>query len=289
MMKRSLILLLLTVFCVACAPEAGPPRTGDLSANDPGHVIGNLDFHHAMEGEGLLPRDVIIWTPPGYQSDTTRRYPVVYMHDGQNLFDPQTSYIGVEWAIDETVVRLVEEGAIEPLIVVGLVNTAERTADYSPGERGEAYMDFVVNTVKPMVDSNYRTLRGKRHTLTGGSSMGGLISCMLGWQYPDVFGAVMCFSPAFRVDGYDDWSLFFTESGGDKRDVFFYVYNGGVGLEQKLQPGIDYMFGFWEGSGYRWGEDFVFVKDPQAEHNEQAWAEWFPEALERSLEGASHR
>jgi predicted alpha/beta superfamily hydrolase len=288
-MKRLAISILLLTLFAACSVEDEQAKSGDLSGSDADFIVGELDIYPSMEGEGLLPRDIIVWTPPGYEEDTDRVYPVVYMHDGQNLFDPRTSYIGVEWGIDESVDRLVREGRIEPIIVVGLANTENRTEDYSPGPRGEAYMDFLVNKVKPMVDEKYRTRPGKQHTLTGGSSMGGLISCMLGWRHPDVFGAVMCYSPAFRVEGYEDWSLFFTGSGGEKRDVFFYVYNGGVGLEQKLQPGIDYMLDFWKKSGYRWGEDFVFVKDPEAEHTEQAWAEWFPEALERSLEGASHR
>lgn len=291
-MNRITLALFMFVFCTACVPEGEPDATGNadkLPEKVVGHVVGELDIYRGVQGEGLLPRDVIVWTPPGYGADPDRRYPVLYMHDGQNVFDAGTSYIGVEWAVDESVARLAAEGAIEPVIVVALGNTETRNDDYSPGERGEAYMDFLVHTVKPLIDEAYRTKPGKRHTLTGGSSMGGLIACMLGWKYPDVFGAVMCYSPAFRVEDYPDWSLFFTESGGDKRDVFFYVYNGGLGLEQVLQPGIDDMLAFWESSGYARGEDFVFVQDPSAEHTESAWARWFPEALTRSLEGAAGR
>ncbi len=287
-MKRHIFLVLLFVLAAACSRESEePPMKPELAGDDADYITGQLDYYRGMEGEGLLPRDVIVWTPPGYGSDPGRRYGVLYMHDGQNVFDPRTSYIGKEWRIDESVDRLVREGVIEPMIVVGLANTPERTADYSPGPRGEAYMDFLVHTVKPMIDENYRTLPGKQHTLTGGSSMGGLISCMLGWRYPETFGAVLCFSPAFKVEGVDDWSGFFIDSGDDRRDVFFYVDNGGVDLEERLQPGIDDMLSFWKEAGYRAGQDFVFVKDPQAEHSEPAWAERFPWALQRALEGAS--
>ena len=208
-------------FITACTPGDDPvsaESASELPAAIVSNVVGSLDVYRGVQGKGLLPRDVIVWTPPGYETDAARRYPVLYMHDGQNVFDAGTSYIGVEWAVDESVARLAREGATEPMIVVALGNTPLRNDDYSPGERGEAYMDFLVHTVKPMIDVAYRTKPGRQHTLTGGSSMGGLISCMLGWAHPDVFGAVMCFSPAFKVEDYPDWSRFFTGSGGEKRD-----------------------------------------------------------------------
>lgn len=282
-MKRILTGLLVCALGVACHSE--PPAAGVIEST-PTPAGGRIDHLRNIEGEGLLPRDVLVWTPPGYEADPSRRYPVLYMHDAQMLFDATITWNGQEWGVDEAVVRLVEAGEIEPLIVVGLANTGTRTADYSPGPRGEAYMEFLVNTVKPMIDQRYRTRPGKPDTLVAGSSMGGLISCMLGWAYPEVFGAALCFSPAFRVEGEPDWSLFFTESGGGQRNVFFYVDNGGVGLEERLQPGIDYLLGFWQEQGYREGEDFVLVLDPEAEHKETAWAARFPAALKLALERA---
>ena len=282
-MKQLVIAALMFVSCAAC--DADLPAPGEIETT-PAPAAGTIDHLRGLEGEGLLPRDVLVWTPPGYESNPERSYPVLYMHDAQMLFDATTTWNGQEWGVDETIVALVEAGEVEPLIVVGLANTGTRTADYSPGPRGEAYMDFLVNSVKPMIDGRYRTRPGKASTLVAGSSMGGLISCMLGWQYPDVFGAALCFSPAFRVEGEPDWSLFFTESGGGKRDVFFYVDNGGVGLEERLQPGIDYLLGFWEEQGYREDEDFVLVIDAGAEHKETAWAERFPAALKLGLANA---
>ena len=277
-MKNHVVPVILATVSLACTEQS--------LAADPYVTAGQLHFHRGLAADGLLPRDVIVWTPEGYDSDPGARYPVVYMHDAQMLFDASTTWNGQEWGVDEAVDRLVREGVIEPVIVVGLSNTETRTADYSPTEKGRAYMEFLVGTVKPMVDQGYRTKSGRRHTLVAGSSMGGLISCMLGWEYPEVFGAALCFSPAFRVEGEPDWSLFFTESGGNKRDVFFYVDNGGVGLEEKLQPGIDYLLGFWQEQGYREGEDFVLVIDEEAEHKEQAWADRFPEALQLGLKNA---
>ena len=278
-----LVRVILVVVFLFGWPEA---FARDVLAEKTG-VVGELEVYRDMDGRCVLPRDVIVWTPPGYETETDRRYPVLYMHDGQNVFDPDSSYIGVEWQADETVARLVEEGAIEPMIVVGLTNTRMRTKEYSPGPRGRGYMTFLVETVKPMIDENYRTKPGKAHTFTVGSSMGGLIACMLGWAYQDVFGAVMCFSPAFKVKGQADWSRFFTQSESRPHDVFFYVYNGGVGLEARLQPGIDEMLAFWERLGLRRGEDFTLVLDAEAEHNESAWAGQLPGALVRSIEEAT--
>ena len=279
-MRQLLATALLVALLGACESEPQQPGTIETT---PTPAAGSVDHIRDLAHEGLLPRDVLVWTPPGYEENPGRHYPVLYMHDAQMLFDATTTWNGQEWAVDETIVALVAAGEIEPLIVVGLANTGTRTADYSPGPRGEAYMDFLVNSVKPMIDGRYRTRPGKATTLVAGSSMGGLISCMLGWQHPDVFGAALFFSPAFRMEGEPDWSLFFTASDGGKRDVFFYVDNGGVGLEERLQPGIDYLLGFWQEQGYREGEDFVLVVDAEAEHKETAWAERFPAALQLGL------
>jgi len=282
-MIRIPVLALLLAATTACAREQ--PQPGTIAVT-PVPVAGTVDHLESLEHPGLLPRDVLVWMPPAYDEEPGRRYPVLYMHDAQMLFDATITWNGQEWGVDESIVRMVEAGEIEPLIVVGLANTGTRTADYSPGPRGEAYMDFLVNSVKPMIDGRYRTRPGKTTTLVAGSSMGGLISCMLGWQYPDVFGAALCFSPAFRMEGEPDWSLFFTASDGGKRDVFFYVDNGGVGLEERLQPGIDYLLEFWKQQGYREGENFVLVVDAEAEHKETAWAERFPAALKLGLANA---
>lgn len=249
-----------------------------------GQVTGEVRHHPGLEHPGLLPRDAWVWLPPGYADQPHRRYPVLYLHDGQNVFDPATSSFGIDWGVDETVDRLVREGSIEPLIVVAVNNSAERTADYSPGPTGEAYMDFMVSRLKPMIDATYRTLPQRGHTLVGGASMGGLISCMLGWAHPEVFGAALCFSPAFRIEGRADWSGYFTASADTPGDVYFYLDNGGIGLEEQLQPGIDWMLGFMAQRGLVPRRDFEFVIDPDAAHGEPAWAERFPGALLRALE-----
>ena len=259
-----------------------------------GQITGTVKYHRDIMGEGLLDRDLIVWLPPGYDINTEQRYPVLYMQDGQNIFDPETSYPGVDWAIDESADRLIGAGTIAPMIVVGIYNSSDRNDEYSPGELGNAYMDFIVNVVKPLVDTTYRTQPERQHTLVGGSSSGGTISFMLAWDHPEVFAGAIVMSPAFKVGPGMDFSEFdfigYFEATREKtRDVFFYIDNGGVELDVILQPGIEEMLASLERWGYQEGKDWVFIHDPTAKHFESEWAKRFPDALVRTLKEAADR
>lgn len=247
-----------------------------------GQITGTVKYHRAMKGAGLKERDVIVWLPPGYETNTTARYPVVYMHDGQNIIDPATSSFGVDWGIDETVDRLIKSKAIQPVIVVGIYNTSDRMKEYVPGEKGTAYMNFIVNQLKPFIDSTYRTRPDRENTIVGGSSAGGIISFMLVWEHPDVFSKAICMSPAFKIGGID-YVKVVQETKKKRQGVFFYIDIGGVGLETQLQPGVDEMIAALKAKGYTEGKDFVYVRDPAAKHFEADWAKRFPNALMLSL------
>ena len=154
---------------------------------------------------GGRPRRIWLYLPPGYAT-SRRRYPVLYLHDGQNIFDDATAYAG-EWAVDKTLNQLSASGQ-DPTgcVVVAIDNGGERRLDeYSPwvnerlkkGGEGSQYVEFLVRTLKPYIDQHYRTLPGPAHTGILGSSMGGLISLYAGVKYPAVFGRVGVFSPAF--------------------------------------------------------------------------------------------
>jgi predicted alpha/beta superfamily hydrolase len=164
---------------------------------------------------------------------------------------------------------------------VGIYNTSDRMKEYTPGDKGTAYMDFIVKTVKPLIDSTYRTKPDRKHTIVGGSSAGGIISFMLAWEHPDVFSKAICMSPAFKSISSNDWDYarVVESSNGKKKHVFFYMDNGGVGLESQLQPGIDEMLTALKAKGYKQGKDFVFVRDLAAKHSEADWAKRFPSAL----------
>ena len=278
---KLVVLALMVVQLTACDQS-------DRARPVEGQVTGTVIYHRSIKGEGLRNRDLVVWLPPGYALDIDQRYPVLYMQDGQNIFDPATSYAGVDWAIDESADRLIRAGNIKPMIVVGIYNTKDRTAEYSPGKKGAAYMDFVVNVVKPLIDRTYRTWRGREHTLVGGSSSGGTISFMLAWDHPEIFSSAICMSPAFKVGPGKDFTEFdfipyFEVTQEKPRDVFFYIDNGGVELDGILQPGIEEMLASLEQWGYREGKNWIFIHEPEAKHFESAWAERFPGALIRTL------
>jgi len=246
----------------------------------PPGVTGTLRYHRHVEYPGLKPRDLIVWLPPGYEDHPEKRYGVLYMQDGQNLFDPKTSSFGVDWSVDEAMDRLIRAHEIPPMIVVGIANTPDRTPEYAPGPLGERYMHFVVGFVKPIIDSHYRTLPDREHTLVGGSSSGGLISCMLAWDYPGIFGAALCFSPAFRAVPDWDQMAFFRDKHAPRLPVYLYMDIGTQGLEARLRPGVDDMVALLKADGFKDDVGFTLVTAPGASHNEAAWAKRFPGAIE---------
>lgn len=242
-----------------------------------GQITGNVEYIRNL-GEGeILPRDVIILLPAGYDK-SNHHYPVLYMHDGQNIFDPSTVGFGVDWQVDEALDSLNRQGVVKDMIVVGINNSVNRSAEYSHSPLGAAYMKFVTQKVKPLIDSLYRTKPGREFTWTAGSSMGGLISFMLLWEYNDIFSIAGSFSPAFKIAEFDYVSIV-KKTSQPKRNFKLYIDNGGMGLEARLQPGIEKMISTLEELGYKRDSDFFVTIDPEAEHNEAAWAKRIPNFL----------
>jgi enterochelin esterase-like enzyme len=244
-----------------------------------GQITGTVKYHKNLTAKGLHSRNLIVWLPPGYENNPKKHYPVLYMHDGQNIFDPKTSSFGTDWQLDETADSLIRNESIEPIIIVGIYNTKDRSAEYLPGDTARRYMNFMVNAVKPLIDRTYRTLPDREHTATGGSSAGGILSFMLAWEYPEVFSKAMCMSPAFKIEHIDYVKEVLAYEGRQK-DILIYADNGGVGLEKKLQPGIDEMLEALQQKGYVMNQDLFWVQDEKAEHSEKAWAQRAGGALE---------
>jgi len=203
-----------------------------------GQITGTVKYHKNFKGRKIRPRDIVVWLPPGYEEDEITRYPVLYMHDGQNAFDPVTSSFGVDWQIDEAADTLIRNGLIEPLIIVAIYNSIERSSEYANNDTGYAYLRFIIEELKPFIDANYKTHPDKNNTSVIGSSLGGLISFILLWEYPEVFSKAACVSPAFKIDRYD-YVTEIKNYSGEKKPVKIYIDNGGIGIEEDLQPGID--------------------------------------------------
>ena len=248
---------------------------------DPGHsVVGNVQVLEQVWSPQLENhRDILVYLPPSY-SIGQRRYPVVYMHDGQNLFDHNTSYAGVEWQVDETMEALSEEGV--EAIVVGVPHMREqRLAEYNPlpgaqVSRGKAYLDFLIHTLKPLIDRDFRTRPDKRHTGIMGSSMGGLISLYAFFYYPHTFGFMGCLSPAFW---YGSAGIYPMVQAAEFVPGRIYLDHG------TRENSAARMYAMLLAKGYRPGESLRYVKEEEGEHTEGAWARRLPNALRFLLNG----
>lgn len=236
-----------------------------------GKITGEVRYHFNFEARKILSRDVIVLLPPGYDSLLEKYYPVLYMQDGQNIFDPATSAFGADWRIDETSDSLIKANEIDEIIIVGIYNTYKRGEEYSPTVNGYNYMQFIVEELKPFIDKTYKTMPDRNNTAVAGSSSGGLISFMMIWEYPDIFSKGACVSPALKISNIDYVSKVKNYSGL-KKPINIYIDNGGVGIEEKLQAGIDEMLLALKEKSYAEGNDLFWFKDAEAEHNEKAWS-----------------
>lgn len=238
-----------------------------------GQITGNVKYHREFKSNFTRSRDIIIWLPENYYS-SEQRYPVLYMQDGQNVFDPSTSAFGYDWRVDETTDSLIRNNCMKPIIIVGIYNTSERSSEYSPNDTGKAYMKFVTEELKPFVDKQYRTIPDRNNTSVAGSSMGGLISFMLLWEYPNIFSKAACLSPAFKIGRFDYVSNV-VNTTNIPDDILIYIDNGEIELEALLQPGVDEMMNTLESKGFVKEKNLFWKKFENAYHNEQAWAERF--------------
>ncbi len=187
------------------------PKSSDCPPADAESPDSPQEFrHHSFRSQYLNQnRDLIVYLPPGYEAETARRYPVMYMNDGQNLFDPATAFGGQEWGFDETAQKMIASGKLDPLIIVGIYNAGEdRIDEYTPtfdpkqnrGGKADLYGRFIVEELKGFIDRRYRTMAGPGHTGLGGSSLGGLVTLYLGLKYPQVFSRLMVMSPSVWWD-----------------------------------------------------------------------------------------
>jgi predicted alpha/beta superfamily hydrolase len=176
---------------------------GSETPPPPSQRSGRIDRVPPRPSAHVAPREVQVWLPPGYEADGARRYPVLYLHDGQNMFDAEAA--GAEWQVDEAALQLVQRGEIQPLIVVA-VSHADRLADYTPepgmvdgrrvGGGARAYARYLAQELKPFVDARYRTRPAPASTAVGGSSLAGLVTMWLLLEHPDSFGLGLVESPS---------------------------------------------------------------------------------------------
>jgi predicted alpha/beta superfamily hydrolase len=238
-----------------------------------GGITGLVKYHRAFPGKHLnYKRDIIVLLPASYESASQKRYPVLYMHDGQNIIDPRTSFTKVDWGIDETVAKLVNENKIPELIVVGIYNSPDRVQEYSDSDLGNAYMEFIINELKPFIDTTYRTLPDRQNTTTMGSSMGGLISFLLVWKHSEVFSQAGCLSTWFPFDKGKAYMMV-NKYTGPKKNIRIYLDHGDVGMEKEAIASNQKMKNLLLKKGFVLGKDLDYYWAKGTEHNEAAWAQ----------------
>lgn len=302
--KRYILQSKCSDFVAASAqPDAGEHRseesTHEEHAGHTGHkrkrrqkppfphtLHGDFRHHPGFQSKIMeYGRNIVIYLPPGYDLEVDRRYPVLYMHDGQNLFDSATAFNGQEWEFDETAQRAILEGEVEPLIVVGIYNTGEhRIDDYTPtfdriqkrGGKADLYGQFIVEELKPFVDRRYRTLATPEFTGLGGSSLGGLITLYLGLRYPHIFSRLMIMSPSVWWD--HAMILKFVDHLKAKPTTSIWLdigtREGNItpNLVRKLRDILTH-------KGWRLNADLKFMEVPGGVHNEKAWGDRVEPAL----------
>lgn len=282
--------LLLTAFTLGNA--RGAETNASRLKLEP-RVTGHVERFASVDSKFVEGRNVDVWLPPSYfePEAKARRYPVLYVHDGQNVFDPATSFIGVDWAIDETMNQLIAERKVPEAIVVAIWNTPKRLSEYMPQraiERakeadldamfkpvrqqplGDAYLKYLVTELKPAIDARYRTQPDRAHTSIMGSSMGGLISLDAICEYPEVFGGAACLSTAWTVAGGVAARDLQRALPDPKAHRIYFDY----GAETKddsyepLQLAVDAQM---KAAGYAAGTNWITKFFPGEEHSERAW------------------
>jgi predicted alpha/beta superfamily hydrolase len=253
-------------------------------------VVGAL-IQHEFRSEKLgNSRSIAVWLPPDYDK-SEGRYPVLYLQDGQNLFDRATAAFGNEWQVDETVTELIEKGEIRPLIIVGVGNTSDRIDEYTmtvdarmnAGGAGRLYLAFLTDELKPWIDQKFRTAPARESTWIGGSSLGGLISLHACLERPDVFSGCLAFSPSLAWDReqiFDSISATNPWPANTKLWLSMGTHEGGSAESQAANTlRTSRLAEHLEAHGLQPEVNLWYRSIESARHDEPAWSKQFPEAL----------
>jgi enterochelin esterase-like enzyme len=223
-------------------------------------------------------RDLIVYLPPGYEEQSERRFPVLYLQDGQNLFDGATAFIpGMDWQVGQTADHLIGSGAVEPLIIVGVYNLGkERIREYTPsrmpklgGGSGNRYAKFLVEELKPFIDFEYRTMGDAANTGLGGSSLGGLVSLYVGLKFSQVYGKVAALSPSVWWNQRVMHRFAATVRIGTRPRIWLDI---GTAEGQQIVRDVENFHDVLLQKGWQQDADLHFELVEGAEHNEAAWA-----------------
>jgi len=239
---------------------------------------GQLRKHEQFRSRFLRnQRDLIVYTPPGYCDQPERRFPVLYLHDGQNLFDGATSFIpGQDWHVGPTADYAISAGLVEPLVIVGLYNTKARIREYTPtqvpklgGGRADRYAKFLIEEVKPFIEKEYRVQLGGPATGIGGSSLGGLVSLYLGLKLPHIFGKIAALSPSVW---WNQHVMHRFAAGAPVEPRPRIWLDIGTREGPRILDDVEKFRDVLLSKGWQYDRDLHYERVEGAEHNEAAWA-----------------
>lgn len=262
-------------------------------------ITGTLKYHDKFPSEFVAARNVNVWLPPSYAEKADERYPVIYMQDGQNLHDPKTSFLGVDWGVDEALTELIAADKIQEAIIVGIWNSPQRVQEYLPAKMissrpapekeaifadlakiglkleekqllSDQYLKFLVQELKPFIDKQYRTRADCPHTFVMGSSAGALISLYAVAEYPDVFGGAGCVSTHWPIG---DGLLIEYLKGRlpDPKTHRIYFDFGTETMDQGYEPYQKKMDAVMAAAGYEQDRNWLTRKFAGADHSERSW------------------
>lgn len=274
--------VLLIALSVSCFGQSPVKQT---------NVTGNIYRYAGFPTKYSDSRNVDVWLPPGYAKNAKKRCAVLYMHDGQNLFNPPESYSGVDWGVDETMTRLIVENKIRETIVVAIWNTPKRTLEFMPQKAfkmtikplktrlsapistdsgSDDYLRFIVRELKPFIDRTYRTKPDRSNTFVMGSSMGALMSLYAISEYPDIFGGAACLSTHFPLGNGAMLDYMAAHLPSPKRHKIYFDF-GTETLDAEYAPYQAKADAIMQKKGYKKGRDWNTLKFPGEDHSETSW------------------
>lgn len=287
-MKENALLIFLLIW-VGCSPQS-PERPAVERV-----VTGKLVTHQHFSSKYVQPRQVDVWLPSNY--DSTKRYAVLYLHDGQNCFDSATSYSRVDWGVDETLTQLVAEDKISDMIAVGIWNTPNRYGEYMPQKAYEMlpkatrdsmqarypmaqmasdnYLKFIALELKPFIDSAYSTNPAPASTAIMGSSMGGLISLYAICEYPSIFGSAACISTHFPAGNGVMIEYLKTHLPSPQSHKIYFDF-GTETLDKEYEPYQQRVDSLMAINGYVQSENWLTKKFEGDDHSERSWRKRLP-------------
>lgn len=280
-----LIFLPILFFCVAACFTQTPVKQTN--------VTGDVYRYVKFPSRFTDARNIDVWLPPGYEHNSNQRYAVLYMHDGQNLFDPRASASGADWGIDETMTRLIGENKIRETIVVAIWSTPKRTIEFMPQKAfsqprlsnklkrqptqlstdsgSDDYLKFIVEELKPFIDRTYRTKPDRDATFVMGSSMGALMSLYAISEYPDIFGGAGCLSTQFPLGRGAILDYLKDHLPAPKHHKIYFDY-GTESLDRDYPPYQAKADALMQKKGYKKGKNWITQKFPGAGHDEKSWS-----------------